>query len=330
MLVVFGLTFYGVFHGEDLNAVSDAIHTADKRWLIPGAGFVIFFIWCESIIIWYMMHSYGIQLKKRMCFLFSSAGFFFSCITPSASGGQPMQIYYMKRENIPVPVSTVILMVITITYKMVLVVIGLGVLVFGQGFIQHYLKDILPVYYLGLGLNIICVIIMTLLVFRPKVVRMLSVKGISFLGKHKLIKRPDEQMKKVEEAADKYSDVAFYLKAHKKVIASVFCITFVQRLSLFAVTWFVYKSFGLSGVSFWNIVLLQGMIAVSVDMLPLPGGMGISEGLFLKIFLPVFGILLLPGMVLSRGMGYYTQLFISAFFTIIAQLKTGQRREIRE
>lgn len=37
----------------------------------------------------------------------------------------------------------------------------------------------------------------------------------------------------------------------------------------------------------------------------LPGGMGISETLFLTIFKPVFGILLLPGMVLSRGLGYY-------------------------
>lgn len=29
-----------------------------------------------------------------------------------------------------------------------------------------------------------------------------------------------------------------------------------------------------------TIVVLQGMISVAVDMLPLPGGMGISESLF--------------------------------------------------
>ncbi len=53
-------------------------------------------------------------------------------------------------------------------------------------------------------------------------------------------------------------------------------------------------------------MLLQAVISVSVDMLPLPGGMGISETLFLKIFPPVFGsTLLLPAMVLSRGLGYY-------------------------
>ena len=105
LVVVFGLTIYGVFHGEDLGAVMDAIQSADKIWLLPGVALVAFFIWGESIIIWYMMRSYGIHLRKRVCFLFSSVGFFFSCITPSASGGQPMQIYYMKKEKISIPVA---------------------------------------------------------------------------------------------------------------------------------------------------------------------------------------------------------------------------------
>mgnify|MGYP000119855769 FL=1 len=99
LAAVFALTIYGVFHGEDLSFMMDAIHRADKRWLLPGIALVAFFIWGESIIIWYMMRSSGIHLKKRTCFLFSSVGFFFSCITPSASGGQPMQIYYMKKRE---------------------------------------------------------------------------------------------------------------------------------------------------------------------------------------------------------------------------------------
>ena len=78
-------------------------------------------------------------------------------------------------------------------------------------------------------------------------------------------------------------------------------------------------------------MLLQAVISVSVDMLPLPGGMGISETLFLKIFPPVFGnTLLLPAMVLSRGLGYYGELLVSAVFTIVAQLTIGNtKREKR-
>ena len=309
LVVVFGLTIYGVFHGEDLGAVMDAIQSADKIWLLPGVALVAFFIWGESIIIWYMMRSYGIHLRKRVCFLFSSVGFFFSCITPSASGGQPMQIYYMKKEKIPIPVSTVVLMIVTITYKLVLVVIGIGILIFGQGFLHRYLEGVLPVYYLGLGLNVFCVVFMTVLVFHPVLTKEILKKGVHLL-------------EKLDASMDTYRGTAVYLKEHMGVIVVVFGITFVQRMALFAATWFVYRAFGLSGTSFFDILFLQAVIAVAVDMLPLPGGMGISETLFLNIFRPVFGSL-------SRGLGYYAELLISAAFTVVAQLTIGNEK-VRE
>ena len=324
LAVVFALTIYGVFHGEDLSSMMDAIHRADKRWLLPGVALVAFFIWGESIIIWYMMRSNGIHLKKRSCFLFSSVGFFFSCITPSASGGQPMQIYYMKKEKISIPVSTVILMIVTITYKLVLVVIGIGVAVFGRGFVHTYLQGILPVFYLGLALNIFCVTFMTILVFHPLFAKAIMVKGLKVLERIHLMKKKENRLRKLEDSMDTYRDTAAYLKTHPRVIVNIIAITFVQRMAMFAVTWFVYKAFSLSGTGFWAVLFLQAVISVSVDMLPLPGGMGISETLFLTIFTPVFGTLLLPGMVLSRGLGYYGELLISALFTIVAQLTIGQ------
>ena len=325
LAVVFALTIYGVFHGEDLSSMIDAIHRADKRWLIPGIALVAFFIWGESIIIWYMMRSSGIQLKKRTCFLFSSVGFFFSCITPSASGGQPMQIYYMKKEKISIPVSTVILMIVTITYKLVLVVIGIGIAIFGRGFLHKYLEGILPVFYLGLALNIFCVTFMTILVFHPLLAKAIMVKGMKLLERLHLVKKKDGRLKKLEDSMDTYRNTAAYLKNNPFVIVKVIGITFIQRMALFAVTWFVYQAFGLHGTGFWEILFLQAVISVSVDMLPLPGGMGISETLFLNIFSPVFGGLLLPGMVLSRGLGYYGELLISAAFTVVAQLTIGKK-----
>ena len=303
----------------------DAIHRADKRWLIPGIALVAFFIWGESIIIWYMMRSSGICLKKRTCFLFSSVGFFFSCITPSASGGQPMQIYYMKKEKISIPVSTVILMIVTITYKLVLVVIGIGIAIFGRGFLHKYLEGILPVFYLGLALNIFCVTFMTILVFHPLLAKAILVKGMKLLERLHLMKKKEGRLKKLEDSMDTYRNTAAYLKNNPFVIVKVIGITFIQRMALFAVTWFVYQAFGLHGTGFWEILFLQAVISVSVDMLPLPGGMGISETLFLNIFSPVFGGLLLPGMVLSRGLGYYGELLISAVFTVVAQLTIGKK-----
>lgn len=308
LFLVFVATLYGVFHGEDLSEIAEILKTVNLYWLFPGVVCVIIFIWGESIIIFYMMHTLGIHLKKWKCFLFSSVGFFFSCITPSATGGQPAQIYYMKKEKIPIPVSTLVLMIVTITYKMVLVVIGLGLMIFGRGFIRTHMYEIRHIFYLGTGLNVFCVASMLLLVFHPVLARSILVKGMELLEKMHLMRHKSTRIEKLNASMDQYHTTAVYLKDHMMVLVNVFAITLFQRFALFTATWFVYKAFGLSGTNAFVIILLQSVISVSVDMLPLPGGMGISEKLFSMIFEPVFGsTLLIPGMILSRGLGYYTE-----------------------
>ena len=329
LVLVFVGTLYGVFHGEDLGEIFRILKTVNLWWLIPGVICVVIFIWGESIIIYYMMRTLGIKLKKWTCFLFSSVGFFFSCITPSASGGQPAQIYYMKKEKIPIPVSTLVLMIVTITYKLVLVVTGLGLVIFGQGFIHKYLWSIRYVFYLGTMLNVFCVTAMLILVFHPVLARTIMVKGLALLEHARLLKKRAARLEKLNLSMDKYRETAVYLKDHKMVLVNVFAITMFQRFALFAATWFVYRSFGLSGFPAAVILLLQAVISVSVDMLPLPGGMGISEKLFLMIFVPVFGArLLLPGMILGRGLGYYTELVLSAVLTIVANFVLGKRENV--
>ena len=341
LVAIFALTIYGVFHGEDLGAMMEAMRRADVRWLLPGLLCVVFFIWGESIIIYYMMRTLKIRLKKWTCFLFSSVGFFFSCITPSASGGQPAQIYYMKKDKLSIPVSTLVLMIVTITYKLVLVVLGALVVIirpvqimhylvlFGQGFIHKYLWSIRHIFYLGTALNVFCVTAMLVLVFHPRLAREILVKGMALLEKLHFLHHKEARIEKLNASMDQYRDTAVFLKEHKQVIVNVFAITMFQRFALFTATWFVYKAFGLGGVKAVAVITLQAVIAVSVDMLPLPGGMGISEKLFAMIFIPVFGKrLLLPGMILSRGIGYYTELGLSALLTIVANFTIGRKREI--
>lgn len=64
----------------------------------------------------------------------------------------------------------------------------------------------------------------------------------------------------------------------------VLWMSVVQRAALFLVTWCVYRSFGLHGISAIQIVALQTIISLSVDMLPLPGGVGASEKSFEIMF----------------------------------------------
>ena len=196
---------------------------------------------------------------------------------------------------------------------------GLGMVIFGQGFIQKYLVDILPVFYLGIALNVICVVILMVLVFHTSLAKSIMSKGLALLEKLHLLRYMESRHEKLNSGMDKYRETAEYFKTHKLVVVNVLGITFVQRCALFLSTYFVYRAFGLHDFSAITIVLLQAVISISVDMLPLPGGMGISEKLFLTVFVPVFGAeLLLPGMILSRGLSYYTELLLSALLTLYA------------
>ena len=317
--VIIGLTLYGVFHGEDLSGLKDAIKESNILWLIPAVSLVLFFIAGESIVIWHMLDCYGIYVKERFCFLFSAVGFFFSCVTPSATGGQPMQIYFMKKEDIPVPIATVILLVVTITYKFVLVVVGIGLWLFAGGFLAEYVAEARWVFYLGILLNVGCVILMCVVVFHPSFAKKTLILGAKLLERIHILKHKEERLDKIERSMNHYHEAAEFMSSHWGMIARVFVITVVQRFAMFAVTYFVYRAFSLNSMNFFEVMFLQAVISVSVDMLPLPGGMGISEGLFMVIFKKVFGeALLIPGLILSRGLGYYSELFLSAIFTLVA------------
>ena len=179
------------------------------------------------------------------------------------------------------------------------------------------------------GYNIGCFALLLLLVFRPSIVRKCAFAVLDSVDRIRPLKRKAKLEERLDHLMQQYAGTAEYFRSHHIVIANVFMITLLQRIALFLVTWYAYRAIGLEGENFVTIVIIQAMISVAVDMLPLPGGMGVSENLFLQMFLPLFGeTIVLPGMVISRGISYYTQLIISAGMTLYASfaLKKSERR----
>ena len=316
---IFALTLWAVFKGEDIGQIGQYLAMADTRYVIPAIACVVLFIIGESVIILYLLRTLGTRARFGHCCLYSFIGFFYSCITPSASGGQPMQVVAMRKDAIPVAVSTVVLAIVTITYKLVLVVIGCLVMVLQPAEIMSHLEGVEGLVYLGLALNVGCIAILLLLVFKPSIVHSCAQAVLRWISRIRPFRHPEKISAKLDKVMHQYTGTAEYYREHKLVMVNVFAITLIQRVFLFLVTWLAYKAFGLSGDSLITIITLQAIISVVVDMLPLPGGMGISETLFLQIFLPIFGsTLVLPGMIISRGISYYTQLLLSAVMTIVA------------
>lgn len=124
IVVLLGLTLYFLLKDQELPQIFEAIQEAQKGYLLIGIVMVLLFVCSESVIINYMMRTLKYRAPLSHCIRYSFIGFFFSCVTPSASGGQPAQVYYMSRDGLDISVSSLVLMVITVAYKAVLLILS--------------------------------------------------------------------------------------------------------------------------------------------------------------------------------------------------------------
>ena len=320
VLAVFGLTIWSVFNGVDPRDLYEGIRQAELSWLLPGVLCVLLYVLGESVIIHYMMSKLNTRVPFRHCCLISFVGFFYSSITPGAGGGQPMQLLTMRKIKIPVAVSSIVLCIITLTFKLVLTLFGVGVMVIRPAVLMPYLEDpwVSLFLYAGIILNIIWIIGLVFLIFRPGIVRKLAGWVMKLLQKLRLLRNPERINARVEGILCQYEGTSDFFRSHLMVIVKVMLISAVQRALLFFVTYLVYRSFGKSEYGPGLITSLQTMISAGADMMPVPGGMGVTEMMFQKIFGPIFGeSLVLPGMILSRGISYYTQLIICGIMTVV-------------
>lgn len=325
-LFIVGVTFYLLLKDQELPLIFDSIRRTNIVYLLFGIVAVIFFVCCEAVIIHYLMIKLQSPLGLRRCMKYSFIGFFFACITPCSTGGQPAQLYYMKKDKANLGIASLMLLEVTIAYKATLIFLGILMVTIKKKFVFHYLGKYIGLLYFGIVMNIIVVLGLALLLYHSKALRKLVDKLISFLASINIIKDRTVMLEKADAAFSKYDEGAKFLKGQKKIKAVVFIITLVQRIALFLVTYLVYRAFGLSTYGVVEIIALQSVISIAVDMLPLPGGIGASENLFLIIFKKIFGNnLIMPGMLLSRGISYYGLLIISAVITIVVQIRCSYR-----
>lgn len=328
LLIVFSVTFHYIFRGRELSDVIACIHNTKKVFILLGVILALMYISGESVIIQLLLRTVKIKLPLLRCLKYSFVGYFFSAVTPSASGGQPMQIYWMKQDKISVAVSTLILMIVTAAYKTVLLFLCFIFAILQWDDVYLHFHKIWFLVLIGFTCNVLFIIFLLTAIFRRSWLSKSIQRLIYFLGKHHLIKNCKKWMKKANGALQKYNTGTIYLKENSRVFVKVMILTLVQRICLFLVTYMVYLAFGIGNVSVIKILALQTFLALAVDSLPLPGGIGASESSFLVIFLTIFGErYILPGMLLSRGITYYCLMLLSGVITVVSLFITKIKKK---
>jgi len=322
--IIMWLTFRLLFSGQELSEIIKDLKTANMGWIAVGLVLTFCFVAGESCIIHYTLRVCKQKVPFASCLKYSFIGFFFSYITPSSSGGQPAQMYYMKKDGVKIGFSTLVMLLVTIAYKSVLVILGLLLLIFNFGAVYNYGGRLAWLLVIGFVLNCAFIAGLTFIITKPDWARRAGITILNKLTDWKIVKEKNhgKWIDKINRICDTYVIGSSYVRENAVVVAKVFAMTLVQRICLFAVTWVVYKSYGLSGVSFIDIVTMQVMIAIAVEMLPLPGAAGVTEASFLLVFESIFGAALVkPALLLSRGLTFYAVLIAGGIVTLIAHIK---------
>ena len=323
VLILLG-TAYGVFHGQDLEALKTALAECRTDWLILAAVCVVLAIAWEAAGQWIQQRSFGMNMGYRTCFLSSCIGFFFCAITPSSTGGQPMQVYYLRKKGIPVSVSSVALLVISLCYKLVLILAGAGMIIFAPAFLRENLGGYRFLFRIGFILTAVWTAFLIFLIFRQNIARAILVWIMTVLEELHILKNREAIQASFEVSMDTYGDTAEHLRKHPAVLLKVFLCMIARRAAQFSVSWCVYRAMGLTDAGWLTLILMQAIISLTADMLPLPGGMGISEALFVRVCAAAFGAMALPGMILSRGIGHYSQLILCGVVTLLTLFLAGR------
>lgn len=319
------LTFWSVFRNQDLTETVASIQKLSIQAMLAAVLLAVFFVAGEGTMIWYLLRGIGKRTGLLRCISYSFIGFFFSGITPSATGGQPMQLYYMKKDGTRLSSASVVLMTAAVIYKFVLALTGIGMILFWRLPLRGYLKGYYRMYFLGLFLNMILVAGLLLVMLSPEIIRGLFYKTEKLLVWSGIWKKSDSRKDRMDQFLSGYQETVAFLRNHKKVIAMTVIGTFFQRGSAFLLTYVVYRGLGLYGTPMPDVILLQASVYIAVDMLPIPGAQGITEAMYRAVFQGVFPAdCLVASMCITRGIGFYLIMVVSFMVWGIVHLQKSK------
>lgn len=312
------LTFYIILKDQDITEIFNILKNVKIQYILIAILSMCIYIICEAINIGRTLKT----LNEKSTFLknvkYALIGFFFSGITPAASGGQPMQIYYMYKEKISVANSTLALLINLSSMQIVTISIALISVIFNH---QYLNKAMIAFFIIGIALNASALALLLIAIFSKKLLNKLINFVVKIMRKLRIRNIEDKQMK-LEAELNKYQNSSDYIKNNKLVILKIILTTYIQFIAFYSVSYWVYCSFGLNEYNFIQITSIQAILYATVSGIPSPGAVGVTEGGFIEIFKTIIPQNMInSAMLLNRGISFYLLIILSAIVTVINMLK---------
>lgn len=329
IVAIMALTGWMLFKDQPVTRLLQILGRLKPGWLVLGLGLMLVFVGCEALCSHLILGRLGHRAPYRHCLGYSFVGFYVSSITPSATGGQPAQVYYMSKDGIPAAHGALNMMLIAVCYQVVVMGYALAIILLRFDLVTNLGTGLGLLLLFGAAVNGVLTAGMLCLMFLPNAARKLTGWVLSLLVRVRLVRNEAAAREKLEKQMEEYRRGAECVKQNPGLAPALLGVTFCQLTALFAVPLVVYHAFGLSGSGAMAIIGTQALVTLAVASLPLPGAVGASEGGFVAAMKLFFGAgLVAPAVLVSRGISFYAFLLISAGVTLTVHLRTRKNRAI--
>lgn len=328
-IALFIATFYFIFSKYSLTEFFTTLKSCDLKYICLAFICILFYLFLGSLFMKKLFAAFNVKISYLQSLCYNCIEIYFSAVTPSSTGGQPVEAYYMARDKIPYRKSTLVILINTILYKSVIVLLGVaGMIVFPNLIFQNgWIFTSLMLG--GLILNVTVILLFSFLIYSNTLPKKIMKLGLHLLSFFHLLKKEDHQKKKeeIDLVLKDYHDCADFTKKHPIIILKSFIIILCQRLTQFLISYFIYKAFHLNGYSFIAILFLQVAITQATDCVPFPGGVMVGETLTLQINKLIYGAnYAFSSMLLLRGISFYFLVFLSSILFVIYHFIGGKKK----
>lgn len=299
---------------DNFNTIINEIINVNIFWLVISFLLAISFWFFKAIATTRIANIFkkDYSIKQGMRLVLETN--FFHAITPFAVGGQPYEIYSLKKSKLKITEATNVSIVNFIVYQIALVLLGIIAIVYNHHFVLLKENDLLKnLVVVGFLVNFIVIVALFLLTCTKKINKILMKFIIKVLNKIHLVKNKDEKIKQFNEYLNEFHQGAKILLQDKKLFIKLIFVHFIGLISSYLIPLTLAYAMGLSSYTGIEAIVLSSYVMLIGAFVPIPGGTGGLEYGFMTFYGSfIKGSKLNAIMLLWRFITYYFAMILGA------------------
>ncbi len=230
----------------------------------------------------------GYRPKIRSSMAYAAADVYYSAITPSASGGQPASAFYMMRDGISAGVTSFGLLFNLIAYTASIFIIGIVGFALNPSLLWQFKGFVQFLVILGIVLQVLLLAFFIACISWHKGVLKLGNGVITLLTKMHIVKKTEKWREKLKVEVEKYHQSFREIRKHPTLFFEALTLNTAQRIAQLLIPSFVCLAAS-PETDFGLLFSMQALVLLGYNSIPLPGGVGAYEYLYLNIYAAAFG-----------------------------------------